>query len=144
MRQRRRAAIALGSALAALALSCASGPSSGPAPCPPAGPSQRPEQLIFPPGLVDGDAARGEALFAAQCARCHSHDVSDRGSRLFRAYPRLDCADWLAGVSDAYLFRIISEGGEAMGKQALMKPFSDQLSGQEISDLVAYLRASPG
>jgi mono/diheme cytochrome c family protein len=134
--------ITLGAGVAALALSCASGPTSGPAPCPPEGAEPRPEQLIFPPGLVDGDAARGEALFATWCARCHSHDVEGRESRLFRGYPRLDCAEWVAGVSDVYLFRIISDGGEALGKQATMKPFAEQLSGQEISDLVAYLRAS--
>jgi mono/diheme cytochrome c family protein len=134
--------IAAVAAFAAATTSCAGGPASGPAPCPIEGATARAEQLTFPPGLVDGNASRGEALFAAECARCHSHDVADRGSRLFRGYPRLDCGDWLAGASDVYLFRIISEGGEAMGKQALMKPFSDRLSGQEISNLVAYLRAS--
>jgi len=50
----------------------------------------------------------------------------------------------MVGVSDVYLYQIISEGGAALGKQAVMKPFADQLSSQEISDLVAYLRAFQG
>jgi len=128
---------------AALLLACASGPASGPGRCPPAGVAHS-APAATPTGLVGGDGGRGAALFAAECARCHSHDVSERGSRLFRGYPRLDCAEWLATVDDGYLFRIIAEGGEALGRDPLMKPFAEQLSHQEISDLVAFVRASGG
>ena len=130
--------------VALLGLACASGPASGPASCPPSGDGPRPETLLFPTGLVPGDPSRGEALFTTWCTRCHSLDVADRESRVFRSYPRLDCAEWAAGASDVYLYRIIAEGGEAFGKKAVMKPFADRLSGQEISDLVAYLRAAGG
>lgn len=138
---RSTASALLAFAMLALPSGCATGPAEGPAACPAPETSPRPEQLIMPPGLVDGDPARGEALFTAWCTRCHSSDVADRESRMFRGYPRLDCGEWVATVSDVYLFRIISEGGEAFGKQAVMKPFSDELSPAEISDLVAYLRS---
>lgn len=123
--------------LALLALGCL-GPSSGPAICPE---SPAPQEHSAPAGLVPGDAGRGASLFAANCARCHSPDIADRESRVFRRYPRLDCSEWLAGASDAYLYRIIAGGGVPFGKEERMKPFADQLSAAEISDLVAYLRS---
>lgn len=124
-----------------LAIACASGPSAGPAACPVGQSTPLPPELAASTGLVDGDAERGARLFAEHCTRCHSPDVADRESRLFRGYPRLDCGDWVAGVGDIYLYQVISEGGAALGKQAVMKPFADQLTTEEISDLVAYLRA---
>ena len=88
-----------------------------------------------------GDAARGAALFASECSKCHSRRVVERSSRLFRGYPRLDCAPYQAGVTDGYLQRVISQGGEAVGLDSAMKPFAGQLSDKSISDLVAYLRS---
>ena len=119
---------------------CGSTPETGVAVCP-----RAPEQELLPGVRAepppDGDATRGAALFERECSRCHSVDLSARGSRFFRAYPRLDCADYLAQVSDRYLFVAISEGGLAVGRNALMKPFAELLTEQEIADLVAFLRA---
>ncbi len=120
-------------------LGCGSTPENGVAVCP-----RAPEQGLLssvtePPPA--GDATRGAALFERECSRCHSVDLSARGSRFFRAYPRLDCADYLAQVTDRYLFVAISEGGLAVGRNELMKPFSELLTEQEIADLVAFLRA---
>ncbi len=122
------------------ALGCGSTPETGVAACPRAPQPERLSSLRseLPPV---GDATRGAALFERECSRCHSVDLSARGSRFFRAYPRLDCADYLAQVTDRYLFVAISEGGLAVGRNELMKPFSELLTEQEIADLVAFLRA---
>lgn len=88
-----------------------------------------------------GEPARGAPLFAAECAKCHSRHIIDRSSSLFRGYPRLDCASYHANVTDGYLHRVISEGGPAVGLDSVMKPFGEQLSDQQIADLVAYLRS---
>jgi len=88
-----------------------------------------------------GNATLGAELFARECTRCHAPDVAARDSRFFRDYPRLDCADYLAGVSDRYLFTAIAEGGLAIGREELMKPFAEHLDEQEIADLVTFLRA---
>lgn len=65
---------------------------------------------------------------------------ADRSSRLFRAYPRLDCGGFVARVSDGYLRKVISEGGAAVGLEGPMRAFSEKLDAGEIDDLVAYLR----
>jgi len=90
-----------------------------------------------------GRAAAGAALFARECARCHSPRLADRGSRFFRDHPRLDCAPWREAVSAGYLWRVIAAGGEAVGLDEAMKGFADELSPQERADLVAHLRAGP-
>ncbi len=99
--------------------------------------------LVAARAPAGGDAARGARLFEAECARCHSPLVAERGSRLFRGYPRLDCAAYLARVSDAYLATVISAGGAAVGLDDAMKAFGERLTPEEIADLVAHLRAGP-
>ncbi len=121
-------------------LGCGSTPDTGVATCPRA-PEQELLSSVRPEPPPAGDASRGAALFERECSRCHSVDLSARGSRFFRGYPRLDCADYLAQVSDRYLFVAISEGGLAVGRNELMKPFAELLTEQEIADLVAFLRA---
>ena len=91
-------------------------------------------------GAPSGRAEAGAATFQRECTRCHSVNLAERDSRLFRDYPRLDCADYLAVVTDRYLFTAIAEGGPAIGRDKAMKPFAEKLAEQEIADLVAYLR----
>jgi len=91
-----------------------------------------------------GEAARGATLFAAECAKCHSPLVLERASRLFRGYPRLDCAGFLSAASDAYLAEVILHGGEAVGLDDAMKPFAGRLGSRDVADLIAYLRGRDG
>ena len=88
-----------------------------------------------------GDASQGAQLFAASCAKCHAQLVSERSSRLFRGYPRLDCDAYLDRASDAYLWKAIASGGSSVGLDEAMKPFDSQLTPGQIADLIAYLRS---
>lgn len=126
----------------ALAISCAGAPPPDAlGPCPGALEAPR---IAYPEAdevsTMIGEPERGAMLFAAQCAKCHSARVVDRSSRLFRGYPRLDCASYHAEVSDGYLRRVIAQGGPSVGLDSTMRPFAMALSQQEISDLIAYLR----
>lgn len=124
-----------------LLLACAGPPPDEIASCP-AGPGPEVRVAEVPRLPAAGVAARGAPLFEAECARCHAPRVAERDSRLFRGYPRLDCATYLERASDAYLTTVISAGGPAVGLDAAMKPFGERLSPVEIADLVAYLRAA--
>jgi mono/diheme cytochrome c family protein len=90
--------------------------------------------------VLERDVAQGGMLWERECASCHARLVFERDSRLFRKYPRLDCPDFLEGVSDGYLHTVIAKGGESVGLDAAMKPFGDKLSSDEIDDLVAFIR----
>jgi mono/diheme cytochrome c family protein len=90
-----------------------------------------------------GDPARGAALFARECAKCHSRHLVGRGSRLFHGYPRLDCRDYLERASDAYLLAVVGEGGPAVGRDEAMKPFRELLGDRGLADVIAHLRTLP-
>jgi mono/diheme cytochrome c family protein len=94
-------------------------------------------------GAAGGDPERGAALFARECAKCHSRKLVGRSSRLFHGYPRLDCRDYLAQASDAYLLTVVGEGGAAVGRDEAMKPFREQLGGSGLADVIAHLRSLP-
>ncbi|MBW2291690.1 MAG: cytochrome c [Deltaproteobacteria bacterium] len=126
----------------ACALACAGSPDPGLLASCPSGDRDSPEP--DPSRSARGDTVRGGVLFGQECNKCHSRLVIERGSRLFRGYPRLDCPDFLTGVSDSYLHRVISKGGKPVGLDSAMKPFEEKLSADEIADLVAYLRAISG
>jgi mono/diheme cytochrome c family protein len=91
-------------------------------------------------GPAGGDPVRGAEVFAAECARCHAPRLIERESRMFHGYPRLDCPT-PAATSPAYLHLAITEGGLAIERDKLMKPFEEKLTPEQIADLVAYLLA---
>lgn len=128
-------------ALLLLALNCAGAPDpQALAPCAPPADASVLAALSGNAGPPGGDAARGAEVFATTCARCHAPRLIDRDSRLFHGYPRLDCAI-TTEASPAYLELAIAGGGIAIQRNELMKPFADQLSSEQIADLVAYLQA---
>ena len=127
---RSRAALA-----AALALACASAPAASPrADCPEPGPRVVPEPALH----IEGDAQRGAELFAGACAGCHSARPEERAPDAPASAPRLDCPEWLAATSDAYLYDAINRGPGIWG-HGDRPPLGERLTPEQIADLVAYL-----
>jgi len=82
---------------------------------------------------------RGEAVFKANCLLCHGvkGDGKGRASVLFNPPPaNLTLSD----KNDDYKKMIITYGGAAMGRSEVMPIWGEQLSSQEIEDVVKYLR----
>jgi mono/diheme cytochrome c family protein len=130
---RRRIALA-----AALAAACASAPAGLPRPeCPAPGPRAAPESARAPAG----DAQRGAILFERECAGCHASAAEQRAPDAPASAPRLDCSEWLAATSDAYLYDAINRGPGAWGHGEL-PPLGERLAPGQIADLVAYLASS--
>ena len=127
-----------------VALACAGPPPGELAPCPPAPEAALVDSLGATVRVDAGDPERGEAVFGRLCARCHASEAAARESRLFRSYPRLDCASYVSQTSPGYLYTAIAEGGAAIGKRDLMKPFAAELTDGEIVDLVEYIQRGGG
>lgn len=122
---------------AALAVACASSPAVAPrSECPAPGPRTAPRSVVAAPG----DAQRGALAFTRRCAGCHASAPEQRAPDTPVNAPRLDCADWLAATSDAYLYDAINRGPGAYGHGG-RAPLGEQLTPAEIADLVAYLRS---
>lgn len=101
--------------------------------------------LTNPVPATTESLARGEALYAANCASCHG----DRGLGNGPAAEGLDPAPppiayTAQMLSDAHLFYRISEGGNEAPFNSAMPAFEDTLSERERWDVINYVRSLEG
>jgi len=117
-------------------------PAPAPAPAPPVDEAPAPA----PPREVDfsgGDAARGEAVYLANCASCHGPRGEGDGPVAATLDPRpANHADGtrMNALSDDYLAGVILHGGPSVGKSPMMAPFAGVLDEGQVADVVAYIR----
>jgi mono/diheme cytochrome c family protein len=128
MRRTPVAAVLAAAALALVAMGCESPEEAAPTPETVEGQLTTPEEECTVPACdLDGDAANGKQIFAAEgCGGCHT--LSDAGSS-GTVGPNLDDAK----PSFELAVTRITEGRGAMPS------FKDQLSGQEIADVAQYV-----
>jgi len=82
---------------------------------------------------------RGAAVFQKYCVLCHGTEGrgDGRAARLQQVRP----ADLTQSKRDpAYKLQIVSRGGAAMNRSASMPAWGEVLTGQEVTDVVAYLQ----
>lgn len=85
----------------------------------------------------------GKDLYNTYCAQCHGMEGNGMGVNVrdMSVQPRDHTdAEAMSSRSDADLFKVIKEGGQAINKSVLMPPWGDALSDEEINRLVKYLR----
>jgi mono/diheme cytochrome c family protein len=104
--------------------------------------------VLLLPGPVlsqpQGDPKKGRELYMEKCVLCHGSQGEgwDWTKKVDKPpIPVPDLAKASPEQSDQYLFDVVKEGGEAVGKTRFMPPFGFQLSDQEVWDLVAYIRS---
>ena len=86
----------------------------------------------------------GSQLNDQYCARCHNQEstperVSNYDNLEVKPHPFTE-GDTLNKMTDADLVAIISHGGPALNKSALMAPYGYTLSKSEIQAVIAYIR----
>jgi cytochrome c oxidase cbb3-type subunit 3 len=89
--------------------------------------------------IVKNQVSRGEVVYKTNCILCHGvkADGKGRAAVLFDPPPaNLTLSD----KNDEYKKTIITLGGKAMGRSDVMPVWGDQISEQQIDDVVAYLR----
>ena len=88
--------------------------------------------------------SQGKRVFYVYCVWCHA-DATPAGpsnrSNLTPVPPVMNDGDKLNGESDEYLQNIITLGGSALGKSAMMPPYGKTLSAEEIKDVIAFARS---
>lgn len=105
---------------------------------PPAAPDE-PEPEAFVP-----DAARGAQAYANFCASCHGAEGKGDGVAGVNLDPKpTDHTDggYMNPLSDDHLFKVVSEGGPAVGKSAQMAAWGAALGEDKTWDVVAYMRS---
>jgi len=88
--------------------------------------------------------SQGKRIFYQYCVWCHA-DSSPAGpsnrSNLTPVPPLLNDGEKLNGESDEFLQNIITLGGSALGKSAMMPPYGKTLTATEITEVIAFTRA---
>ena len=88
--------------------------------------------------------AQGKRIFYQDCVWCHA-DATPAGpsnrSNLTPVPPLLNDGATLNAEGDEFMENMITLGGSAMGKSAMMPPYGKTLSVEEIRSVVAFTRA---
>jgi len=88
--------------------------------------------------------SQGKRVFYQYCVWCHA-DATPAGpsnrSNLTPMPPLMNDGEKLNGESDEYMQNIITLGGSALGKSAMMPPYGKTLSSDEITAVIAFTRA---
>lgn len=88
--------------------------------------------------------SQGKRIFYQQCVWCHA-DATPAGpsnrSNLTPVPSLLNDGATLNAESDEFMQNIITLGGSALGKSAMMPPYGKMLSSEEIRSVIAFARA---
>jgi mono/diheme cytochrome c family protein len=89
---------------------------------------------------ADATAFRGSLVFFNYCVTCHgpNADGNGRAARLYDPRPaNLRASD----KTEAYMKLIVRNGGKSIGRSEFMPPWGEELTDEQISDVVAYLQS---
>jgi mono/diheme cytochrome c family protein len=90
-----------------------------------------------------GDAAKGKETFQTTCAACHGAEGKGDGVAAAALDPKprnLSDAAIVSALTDEHLYKVISEGGAAVGLSPMMAAWGGTLSEQDIWNVIAYIR----
>lgn len=88
----------------------------------------------------DAASERGQKLFETYCVLCHGS--AGKGDGRAATLQKVRPSDLTASSrSDDYKAQIISNGGAALKRSESMPPWKSVLSGEQIADVVVYLRS---
>jgi mono/diheme cytochrome c family protein len=91
------------------------------------------------PSREEQAVSRGSAIFNRYCVLCHGPKGDGQGTAA-KAYKPPPANLVSSPYPDAYKELIIRKGGGAIGRSPFMPPWGDELSDQQIRDLIAYLQ----
>jgi len=100
--------------------------------------------ISFAAVSVQGQEAK--QLYEATCASCHGASGKGDGPSGQALQPKpADFATALKGKDEAYLTKVITEGGTGVGKSPMMPSYEGIFSDGQIQGLIEYLKgfASP-
>jgi mono/diheme cytochrome c family protein len=97
------------------------------------------EASSLPRDTADAAVVRGSIVFRTYCILCHGTGGKGDG-RAAKMYTPRPADLTVSPFNDAYKEMIIRGGGAAVGRSSFMPPWGDELTDEQIHDLVAFLR----
>ncbi|MFY9269092.1 MAG: c-type cytochrome [Candidatus Manganitrophaceae bacterium] len=105
-------------------------------------PSPKKELHVAASPSEKGNPVEGKRIFRHYCAACHG--LSGKGNGVnadnLDPHPSDLTSDEIQSLEDKEIFEVIEKGGGAVELSAAMPPWGKTLSGNQIRDLVAYVR----
>lgn len=95
---------------------------------------------LLPRDSRDAAVFRGGLVYANYCVTCHgiNADGNGRAARLHTPRPaNLRASD----KNDVYIGLIVRKGGESLGRSPGMPPWGEELTDEQIGDVVAFVRS---
>ncbi len=102
------------------------------------------EVEVTEPEPIVPDAARGAEIYAMNCASCHgAAGAGDGPAGAALVPPPTDHTDggYMNPLSNDHLYKVVAEGGAAVGKSVSMAPWGAVLGEAKMWDVVAYMRS---
>lgn len=102
--------------------------------------AKRSDGALLPRDSRDAAVFRGGLVYANYCVTCHgiSADGNGRAARLHNPRPsNLRATD----KNDEYIALIVRRGGEAIARSPRMPPWGEELTDEQIGDVVAFVRS---
>ena len=93
----------------------------------------------LPRDTTDASVIRGSIAFRTYCVLCHGASGKGDG-RAAKMYTPKPANLTVSPFPDQYKEMIIRGGGVSVGRSAFMPPWGDELTNEQIHDLVAFLR----
>ena len=93
----------------------------------------------LPRDTADAAAVRGSIAFRTYCVLCHGAGGKGDG-RAAKMYTPRPADLTVSPFGDAYKEMIIRGGGASVGRSAFMPPWGDELTEEQIKDVVSFLR----
>ena len=93
----------------------------------------------LPRDTTDASVIRGSIAFRTYCVLCHGAAGKGDG-RAAKMYTPRPANLTVSPFPDQYKEMIIRGGGLSVGRSAFMPPWGDELTDEQIHDLVAFLR----
>jgi len=93
----------------------------------------------LPRDTADAAVIRGSIAFHRYCVLCHGAEGKGDGRAAMMYTPR-PANLTVSPFNDTYKEMIIRGGGASVGRSAFMPPWGDELTDEQIRDVVAFLR----
>jgi mono/diheme cytochrome c family protein len=97
------------------------------------------EVLLLPRDTTDAAVIRGSIAYRTYCVLCHGASGKGDG-RAAKMYTPRPANLTVSPFPDQYKEMIIRGGGPAVGRSPFMPPWGDELTDEQISDLISFLR----
>jgi mono/diheme cytochrome c family protein len=120
-------------AVAALLLAAAPLPAQNPGTVPAQG-------AMLPRNSAEAAVFRGGLVYANYCVTCHGV-MADGNGRAARLYDPRPANLRASNKNDAYVELIVRRGGEPLGRSPKMPPWEEELTDEQIRDVVKYVRS---